>query len=269
MTLPVPDPAFRWTDEPWGVALRSDPLGQVAQHLFTSRQLPLPSVLDRAAHGPWSALASSVGVSLDKVMRVRQVHGCEVRVLRRGAIPDDAASRMPDADAVVSNEPGLALAVMAADCVPILLADRVSGATAAVHAGWRGTAARIVWAAVQAMAREFGTQPGNLTAAIGPSIGPCCYEVGEELIDRFVEAGASPRDIGRWFSRVPAGARDSLRLDVAAANRDQLVAAGLGPERISSCGLCTMTHREVFESFRAHGDRAGRMAGVVVVPERS
>lgn len=196
-------------------------------------------------------------------MRVAQVHGNIVRVLRRGEVPAGAALERPDGDAIVSNEPGLILAVMVADCVPVLLADRAGGAAAAIHAGWRGTCARVGPAAVEAMRRHFGTEPSHLVAAIGPSIGPDDYEVGDSLIEAFQTARHSAGDLATWFRR-----RSSrLHLDLWSANRDQLIDAGLRAELIFTCGLSTLAHTAVFDSFRSDGERAGRMAALIAVPE--
>lgn len=255
---PAPDPAFLWTHEPWGLALRAVALESAARHLFTSRQLVLRPPTDAA----WAAALASVGATPGHLRRVTQVHGNAVRVLARGhASPHDATDR-PDGDAIVSNEPGLALAVMVADCVPILLVDPVRGAAGAVHAGWRGTRARVAAVAVERMAREFGCDPADVLAAIGPSIGPDDYEVGEALVQAFVDAGHPRPDVDRWFAR--RGER--LLLDLWSANRDQLVGAGLRPDHIDACGLSTVAHPDVFDSYRRDGEAAGRMAAVVVVP---
>jgi YfiH family protein len=255
MNRPAPDPAFRWSREAWGDALRCSPLEAIAQHLFTSKQLALPDA------DAWNAALASVGATADQLMRVKQVHGNVVRVLKRGSMPDGAATERPDGDAIVSNHPGLALAVMVADCVPILLVDG-RGAAAAIHAGWRGTCARIASTAVAAMTREFGTNPAELMAAIGPSAGPEDYEVGESLVEAFQAAGHPAPDIDRWFDR----SQRKPHLDLWAANRDQLIAAGVPADRIWTSGLSTVSHPDVFDSYRVHGERAGRMAGVIVVP---
>ncbi len=256
MSLPIPDPAFHWTVEPWGRALRCGPLEAIAQHAFTSKQLKLP---DPAA---WAAAAATVGGVEAQVRRVRQVHGNVVRVLRHGVPREADASARPDGDALVSNEPGLVLAVLVADCVPIVIADRTAGAAGAIHAGWRGTCARIGPAAVRTMGREFGTDPANLVAAIGPSIGPEDYEVGEALVEAFRQAGHQESDLARWFLR-----RDARpHLDLWAANRDQLIDAGLLAEGIFTCGLSTLAHTNVFDSYRSAGPHAGRMAAIVRVP---
>jgi YfiH family protein len=256
MSLPAPDPAFRWTVEPWGNALRCAPLEAVAQHVFTSRQLQLPTP------DGWAAAAASVGGIPENLRRVKQVHGNSVRVLTRGETNDEGAEARPDGDAVVSNIPGLVLAVLVADCVPIVVADRDSGAAGAIHAGWRGTCARVGPTAVEAMRRHFGTDPSDLTVAIGPSIGPDDYEVGESLIEAFQHAGHGAGDLARWFRR----RNSQLCLDLWAANRDQLIDAGVPADRISICGLSTLSHPGIFDSYRAEGERAGRMAAVVAVP---
>lgn len=210
----------------------------------------------------WRLAAAAVGSTPDRLMRVKQVHGNAVRVLRRGDVTETAPDLRPDGDAIVSNEAGLILAVMVADCVPILVVDPVIGAAAAVHAGWRGTCARVAPAAVEAMRREFGSRPADLIAAIGPSAGPDDYEVGGSLREAFRDAGHDARDLERWF--IPTTPKPHL--DLWRANADQLAAAGVAPDRIHTCGLSTVSHPGVFDSYRVDGERAGRMAGLVVVP---
>lgn len=264
MTLPTPDPAFHWSVEPWGRALVCTPLQANAQHLFTTKQLQLrPAKAGDPQSGPWTSATASLGGRLDQLMRVKQVHGRAVRVLPRGGTTVSDWQDRPDADAIVSNEPDLILAVQVADCIPILMADRRSGAAAAVHAGWRGTCAGIAGAAVEAMAEEFGTRPQDLVVALGPGIGACCYEVGISLIDEFRGAGAIDEDIQRWFVRPSA---ESLRLDLWTANSDQLRASGVAADRIHLSRLCTQTHADIFESYRVDGTAAGRMAGLIRVP---
>jgi YfiH family protein len=198
------------------------------------------------------------------VVTLVQVHGAATCVIRRGApLPDGP----PEADVLVSDAPDVAIAVRAADCVPLLLADQVTGAVAAVHAGWRGTAARACVAALTAMQREFSTHPKNIVAAIGPSIRPCCYQVGPDLVDAFAAAGHERYLIDRWFSTPPpprgSQQRSQLRLDVAGANRDQLILAGVPEGQINDVGLCTAMHLDVLTSYRAEKEDAGRIAGVI------
>jgi YfiH family protein len=214
-------------------------------------------------------MSEALGVT--QVVTLNQVHGCDVITVRRehGLVPGRS-----EGDALVSNNPHIAVAVRAADCVPLLMADARSGAVAAVHAGWRGTAAGAAVAAVGALTREFGTKPDDLVVAIGPSIGPCCYEVGSELVDAFAAAGHPRHLIDRWFLAPPSphsrirpvlrgveGPR--LRLDVAGANRDQLVLAGVPDSHIHIAGLCTAMHLDVLTSYRAEKEQAGRLAGAI------
>jgi YfiH family protein len=158
-----------------------------------------------------------------------------------------------EADAVVSVTPGVAACVSVADCVPVLLADPVGGAVAAIHAGWRGTAARAAAEGVRALARE-GAEPGRLVAAVGPSIGPCCYEVSPELADRF------GREIGPEAVALGGGAP---RLDLWRANVRVLLDAGLAAERIEVVGRCTACERELFFSHRRDAGRTGRQVGFI------
>jgi len=256
MTLPAVPGTFYWTDSRCGLVLKCRPLDAVARHLFTTRELQLSSDV------AWGHIGASLGV--DHVTMLNQVHGRDVVSLRC----DSPRVLGPcSGDALVSNNAGVAIAVRAADCVPLLLADPKSGAVAAVHAGWRGTAAGVTTAAVGALVREFGARPDDLLAAIGPSIGPCCYEVGSELVDAFAAAGHPRHLIDRWFLALPASRgrreRSTLTLDVAGANRDQLVIAGLQEENIFLCGLCTAMHLDVLTSYRAEKERAGRLAGAI------
>jgi YfiH family protein len=259
MTLPdVPGP-FYWIEAPWGHALRCGALDPIAPHLFGTRQLELSS----PEH--MTALATLVGA--DRVVQVKQVHGRGHLTLRADAAPP---AEPPEADLIVSNAPGVAVAVRAADCVPLLLADPKTGAVAAVHAGWRGTCAGASPAAVDVLRTEFGARPEDLVVAIGPSIGVCCYEVGTELVDAFAAAKHERHLIQRWFDSTPpprgSRAQNPLRLDVAGANRDQLVIAGVPEEQIHLSGLCTAMHLDVLTSYRAEKGEAGRLMAAITAP---
>jgi polyphenol oxidase len=259
MSLPTVPDAFAWTTESWGAALRCVPLGAIAPHLFTTRQLSLAA--------PEDSERLAAAVDARAVAMAKQVHGRVVVVVRDGDEPSAAA---PEADAFVSSSRDVAVAIRVADCVPLLMADRTRGVVAAVHAGWRGTAARAAVAALDALAHEFGTKPADVVAAIGPSIGACCYEVGTDVVDAFAAAGHERYLISRWFLSPVAerGSRERsrLRLDVAGANRDQLLLAGVPDEQIHSSGLCTAMHLDLLTSYRAEKDAAGRLAGVIRAP---
>lgn len=263
MTLPAVPESFAWSTSPCGLVLRCRPFDAIAPHLFTTREAAISSPDD------WHRVA--LAVDAESVATARQVHGRDVVIIRRG---EPRGGEIQAADVLVSNDPRTAVAVRAADCVPILLADSRTGAVAAVHAGWRGMAKGAIAAAVDALYREFGVDATNLHAVIGPSIGVCCYEVGSELVDAFAAAGHTRELIARWFQESPPprgsfprgspGAnRGSLRLDLAIAGRDQLVLAGVTHEQIHTSGLCTAMHLDVLTSYRAEKDRAGRIAGVI------
>lgn len=154
-------------------------------------------------------------------------------------------------DALITDRPGVPIGVFVADCVPILMEDRKTGAVAAVHSGWRGTAQKAVQATLEAMQARYGTHPADVVAAIGPSIRGCCYQVGGEVIEAlsgFPEPGA--------FVRQEAG---HAYLDLQEANRQLLAAAGVGEIHVS--GMCTHCDAEHFFSYRRDGERSGRMLG--------
>jgi len=196
----------------------------------------------------WARLRQETGLSF---ARVKQVHGS--RVLRR----DEPSQPSEEADAVVTARPGLAVCVLTADCVPILLGDPDSGAVAAVHAGWRGTLARAAAQAVEALEQEFGAHRENLLVAVGPAIGPCCYEVSPDLAERFVtEIGPSTCMV---HPRTP-------RVDLWTASEQVLRDAGVPAERIEVIERCTACDAETFYSHRRDGARTGRQVGFIAPP---
>ncbi len=157
-------------------------------------------------------------------------------------------SERPRADAVISNRPGVLAGVRTADCFPVLLADPRTRSVAAVHAGWRGTVAGVLPRAVRGLEREFGARPADIEAAIGPGIGPCCFEVGEEVASRF------PARCVKRGNRKP-------HVDLASALKGQL--AGSGVRTAAVAGLCTSCNLGRFYSYRAEGAGTGRMLSVV------
>lgn len=217
----------------------------------------------RAVAENWRRLAAHTGLSFARVL---QVHGDRVLELaapgRSEASPRDGLSAMreateaprPEADAVLSRTKGLAATVSVADCVPILLADPKSGFVAAVHAGWRGTIARIAQRGVEALCAASGARPGELVAAIGPSIGPCCYEVEAGLAERF------KRELGPTVANTVPG---QVRVDLWLANRVVLKQAGVLPERIDVLGRCASCEDDAFFSHRRDAGKTGRMAAFI------
>jgi polyphenol oxidase len=200
-------------------------------------------------------VAAAFGVATTRVARLDQVHGAAVHVAG-----GDATGLT--GDAWVGDDPEWLLVVSAADCLPVLLVDRRRGAVAAAHAGWRGAAAGIARATVDALGRHFGSDPADLQAWLGPSIQGACYQVGPEVVaavraDPTVPAGVAwpdPVVAGRW------------RLDVPAAVRAQLEAAGVPAAMISASATCTHCAADRCFSHRRDAGRTGRHWAVVRAP---
>ncbi len=182
-------------------------------------------------------------------------------------------------DALITDQTSLLLSVQTADCVPILLVDPKKRAVAAVHAGWRGTLQRIVLKAIGKMQMQFGTKPADLLAALGPSIGGCCYEVGTEVATQFtsqfanaadwfdeLRTGDEPNPL-QWLGMMPPGHQPpkSVLLDLRKANRAQLIDAEVRSENIFVSDLCTACRRDLFFSYRKEGAMTGRLLSVIGV----
>ena len=195
-------------------------------------------------------------------------------ILLIGAAPGEACR----ADASITNRPGVLLAVQTADCVPILLVAPQKRAVAAVHAGWRGTLQRILSKAAGRMQMEFGSEPADLLAAIGPAIGPCCYEVGTEVAAAFsakfanaaewfdeLRTGDEPNPL-QWLNMMPPGHQappKKVLLDLRKANRAQLIEAGVRTENIFVSDLCTSCRKDLLFSYRKEGMQSGRLMAVI------
>jgi hypothetical protein len=181
-------------------------------------------------------------------------------------------------DAAITNEMGLLLGTQTADCVPILLVDPKKRVVAAIHAGRRGTLSRIAQKTVGRMQQEFRSKPTDVLAAIGPSIGPCCYEVGAEFVTKFTSqfadaqeyfdearSGEEPNPL-QWLNMKPPGHQPppkNVHLDLRKANQSQLVAAGLRVKNIFTSDLCTACRSDLFFSYRKEGLLSGRMLSVI------
>ena len=238
--------------------LRCRPLLEIADHLFTARSLRL-----RDDPREWECVAAAVGVAASNVLLVSQVHRADVAIARRDR---SGTWDRPRADVIVSDDPASAVGVRVADCVPVLLADRTKRVVGAAHAGWRGTVQDAAGAAVRAMTREFGCDPAEIVAAIGPSLGPCCGEVGDEVAQEFTGAGHGSDALRRWLSYGPSG---RLHVDLWTANEDQLIAAGVRRDNVHAARLCTKTHAGVFHSYRAEREHAGRMVAIITPRRRA
>jgi YfiH family protein len=191
---------------------------------------------------------SAIGLPGWPLGRVRQTHSNIVHAVRDNAFVNE----QPEGDALHTAVSGLALGVMTADCAPILIAERRARAVAAVHAGWRGTSEGVGRRAVESLVAE-GMRASDLTVAIGPHIGVCCMEVGEEVYDWFAQPDV--------FERRPEW--EKPHLNVAKANTRQLVDAGVPEERIQVSTLCTRCRRDLFYSYRRDGAGTGRMLAAI------
>ena len=222
------------------------------------------------------AFLQSLGARRAALARLRQCHSDVIHRV------DASLARPLRGDALLTRAPGVLLAVQAADCVPILLADRRRHAVAAVHAGWRGTLARIAEKALGRMRMEFDTRAEDVLAVLGPAIGSCCYEVGPEVAQAFagqfgdarewfegpfdrLATGDDPAPFP-WLSMTPPGHEapaPRVRLDLRAANRRQLEAAGVPRAQIVVSALCTACRTDLLFSHRRENGRTGRMMAVI------
>lgn len=222
-------------------------------------------------------LAEAITGSADTpIVTLKQFHSGLVRVA--GA---DSAGGPCRGDGLITAERGILIGVQTADCTPVLVADRRRKVVAAFHAGWRGTVKRIVERGIGRMRVEFGSRPEDLIAAIGPGIGACCYPVGEEVLSEFESQFEYARELfHEVYSTDPVRTKypmlfltqrapghspigPALHLDVAEANRRQLLAAGVPSKAITMVGGCTVCHGELFFSHRASKGHCGRMLSVI------
>lgn len=205
----------------------------------------------------WGLLSDAFQIPPGRFLVVNQVHGdCiltidspDFEIPLPGSVPVEADL---SCDAVLTNQPGLAIGVKTADCVPIFLVDRVRRVVGVVHAGWRGTALNIAGKAVGRFGERFSSRPEDILAVIGPAIGPCCYEVDDAVFRSL----PSPSDEASFFR--PSGRAGRWMLDLPAANRWHLEKMGVPPGNVSSAEICTSCREDLFYSHRRDGGRTGR-----------
>ena len=202
----------------------------------------------------------SVGCEVSSLVLSAQTH--TDHILRVDASDRGTGLTKPpfrDIDALISIDPSVTLMTFHADCAPVFLADPVTGAVGLIHAGWRGTAANIAGKTVRAMEQEFGCVPADLLAAIGPSAGPCCYEVSEDVGEKLAAVG------GDCLHYPVAGGKPYA--DLWAANEHSLITAGVSARNITVCGECTVCN-ELFYSHRRQGADRGTMAALLAAKGR-
>jgi len=226
--------------------------GIAPRHAFTTRALRFR---DESAAADWSQLSLRLETPEDRIVRVSQVHGRKVLVIDQQR-PPWSSTQVHEADSIVCTDPNLAIAVRVADCVPILIADRSHRVVAAVHAGWRGTCAGVAAATIESI-EELGISAADLVAAIGPSMGGCCYQVDDKVRTTFL---SMTPDSVEWFAEDGPG---HWKLDLWRANADQLAAAGVPAESIHLMGVCTKHNHDRCWSYRMDGSSAGRMVAAI------
>lgn len=199
---------------------------------------------------------------IDNVVSAKQVHGVNIKIVTaedagRGAVSYDTA--LPDTDGLITNVPGLLLATFYADCVPIFILDPVQKVIASVHAGWKGTVGRIGALAVKKMTESFGSNPKDCLVGIGPSIGPCCYEVDEPVISRF-------RKEFDWRDQIlEFTSSDRAKLNLWQANRNIMIEAGIMADNVELSNICTCCNTDKLFSYRGENGTTGRMGAFIML----
>lgn len=198
------------------------------------------------------------------VVQPHQVHGCVIREVTR---PDTTRDELEGVDALVTDVPGVAISVRTADCIPVLLYDPVHKAVAAVHDGWRGTVQHLSRKVLDFMHERYGTEASDLKAVIGPGIGPESFQVGQEVVDAFREAGFPMDEIlldcGPKAPTVDNPMAGGLHIDLWRANRWLLESAGVRCDDIQVAGVCTYRNNDRFFSARREGLKCGRIINVI------
>ncbi len=251
----------------------TDPVWRSAAHGFSTR-------LGGVSPAPWDSLnlgssrgdaednvaenfrrfCAAVGTDSAALVKNRQVHGDLVRAAGPADIlSGPAAPGVREADGLITDRPGVCLAVFSADCIPVLLHDPKRRVIAAVHAGWRGTALGIAARAAESMIRNYGCRPADILAAIGPGISRCCFETHRDVPDG-LRAGLGT-EAEAFIHPLPGG--EKFQVDLKGANVRWLERAGLAPAHIAVCSACTACQPRLFWSHRRLGERRGSMAAVI------
>lgn len=205
----------------------------------------------------WCDLKLVVGLHDFNVVTAKQVHGDTILRVSSGT-----GKRVGVGDGLMTDATNVFVGVMAADCVPLLFLEPERKIVAAVHAGWRGTAAGIAARAIARLKEDYQIDPSALHVAMGPSIGPCCYQVGKEVAEQ-IGANWKEEMRGAW---IPEGAKG--RLDLRAINEAQLVAVGVPRRQIQQLGLCTACNVEKFFSYRKEGKTGSQLSFIGWLPQR-
>ncbi|MFH2036103.1 MAG: peptidoglycan editing factor PgeF [Candidatus Zixiibacteriota bacterium] len=208
-------------------------------------------------------IAGAFGFSSENFTTVRQIHGKKVRVITLDSIHKEKSEKKPPdlaADALITNLPNFCITVAVADCVPIILYDPAKKVIGVVHSGWQGTVKKIAESAIKTMIERFNCESSNIVAGIGPSIGPCCYEVGDKVIKKVRKAFDCHNDL-----LINEENSELIHLDLWKANHEILLSSGLKNENIEVSSQCTKCNPDRFFSYRVQGERYGRMAASIML----
>lgn len=235
-------------------------LGGVSQGMWASLNLGV-SRGDDPDHvrENYRRFLAAVGAQGPRMAQSCQVHGSHVRVITQADVKEDPYEKVSyEADGLVTDLPGVTLVIFSADCLPILYYDPVRQVVGAAHAGWRGTAADMAGAVVRKMEEVYGCQPQDILAAIGPGIGPCCFETHEDVPNAMMAAFSTPV---LQYLHIQENGKYSV--DLKGINSMRLEKAGLLPEHIGICDQCTSCHQKLFWSHRCVGTNRGSMAAAI------
>ena len=241
--------------------------GGVSQPPFDSLNMSFSTGDDLAAvRENRRRFLSMLGVDPAAVISCCQVHGTHIEVVGkkdcgRGALLPDTA--VAACDGLLTQESGVPLIMNFADCTPLLFYDPVRRAAGLAHGGWRGTAGNIAGIMVRLMKEQCGSDPADILAAIGPAIGPCCFEVGSDVVDAFGRL-FSAEEMGR-LAIPEEGKKGKFLLNLPMANRMLLLRAGLVPSHIENAGLCTYCRDDLFYSYRKSKGKTGRHMAVIEI----
>lgn len=206
---------------------------------------------------------AATGTDDSRMVMTNQVHGVAVRAVGEADIKADLLDPTPfEADGLTTDCPRITLAIFSADCIPILLFDPVRRAVGACHAGWRGTAGAIAGATVEAMVSRYGCRPGDVRAAVGPGIGPCCFETDGDVPGAMLDA------LGSLARAHITRAGEKYHVDLKAINKAVLLAAGVAEAHIDVSGACTCCQHERYWSHRYTGGVRGSQAAAIMLEER-
>ncbi len=199
-------------------------------------------------------ISRAFSIDGERLVTVNQVHGGSVHLVTE----KNLGMTPPDADAVITDIESIPIGIMTADCLPIIIYDPVNHAAGVAHGGWKGTALGVVMRTLEAMERSFGTRAKDVSAALGPHIGPCCYHVKENVIDEFEKAFG---DTSSYIKKTDGG----FTLDLGGATACQLTGVGVAAENITALCPCTACNNNDFFSYRKDGGRTGRQLSFITL----